>query len=178
MAERAGTELDKTNEVNASIEDVLSSASCEPGPDVCRGISDRTERPGDLIPVLQSVQARLGYLPPATFAKVARHLNTPESAVYGVATFYAQFHLTPQGRHKIKVCCGTACHVRGSGKIMSAVEKRLGIGAGETTSDLAFSLERVACFGSCALAPVVVVDEKVHGRMTPKKMLKAMEDIA
>ncbi len=130
-----------------------------------------------LIPALQAVQEKVGYLPPVSFEKVAAHFNVPESTIYGVATFYAQFHLTPQGRHRIKVCCGTACHVRGSGGIMSAVCRRLGIEPGETTSDLDFSLERVACFGSCALAPVVVADGKVHGRMTPEKTLKLVKSL-
>ena len=133
--------------------------------------------PSGLIPALQAVQEKVGYLPPVAFENVARHFNVPESTVYGVATFFAQFHLTPQGRHRVKVCCGTACHVRGSGRIMSAVQKKLGIGPGETTSDLAFSLERVACFGSCALAPVVVADDEVHGRMTPDKALKLIKSM-
>jgi len=130
-----------------------------------------------IIPALQAVQERLGYLSPESFGKVAGHFNVPESAVYGVATFYAQFHLTRQGRHRVRVCRGTACHVRGSARILSTVEKRLGIRPGETTPDYAFTLERVACFGSCALAPVVVVDDKVHGRMTVSKALKLIEGL-
>ncbi len=129
-----------------------------------------------MIPALQAVQEKVGYLPPEAFAKVARHFNVPESTVFGVVTFYAQFYLTRQGRHKIKVCRGTACHVRGSATILSAIAKRLGIESGETTPDYAFTLERVACFGSCALAPVVVVDDDVHGRMTPKKTLKLLDE--
>ena len=134
---------------------------------------DRSE----LIPALQAVQGKLGYLLPETFKRAGLHFNVPESTVYGVATFYAQFHLTRQGKHNIKVCRGTACHVRGSARIMSAVRKRLGIGPGETTPDYMFALERVACFGSCALAPVVVVDGKVHGRMTPEKALRIVEPL-
>lgn len=133
--------------------------------------------PSGLIPALQTVQEEVGYLPPVVFEKVARHFNVPESTVYGIATFYAQFYLTRQGRHKIKVCRGTACHVRGSGRIQSAVRKRLGIAPGETTPDYEFTLERVACFGSCALAPVVVIDGKVYGRMTPEKTLKLVENL-
>jgi len=123
----------------------------------------------ELIPILQDVQSVLGYLPPAALAAVAKFLRVPESVVYGVVTFYAQFYLTRQGKHKIRVCQGTACHVRGSKRIMDTVRKRLGIGPGETTEDYSFTLERVACLGSCALAPVVVADDKVHGAMTVAK---------
>lgn len=131
----------------------------------------------ELIPILQAIQAELGYIPPQAMRRTAAHLRIPESAVYGVVTFYAQFYLTRQGRHKVKVCQGTACHVRGGRSIMRAVKKKLGIGPGETTPDYEFSLERVACFGSCALAPVVVVDGKVHGRMTPQQVGHLLENI-
>jgi len=123
----------------------------------------------ELIPVLQDVQEKLGYLPREALSAVSRFFNVPESVVFGVTTFYAQFYLTRQGKHKIKVCRGTACHVRGGRRIMHAVQRKLGIKAGETTEDYEFSLERVACFGSCALAPVVVIDGKVNGRMTTQK---------
>ena len=136
----------------------------------------RGER-GELIPILQDVQEALGYIPAEAMKETARFLRVPESAVYGVVTFYAQFHLTRQGRHKIKVCQGTACHVRGGRRIMRAVKKKLGLGPGETTEDYEFSLERVACFGSCALAPVIVIDGRVHGRMTPQKAEKLLENI-
>lgn len=130
----------------------------------------------ELIPVLQDVQEKLGYLPREALVSVSRFLNLPESVVFGVATFYAQFYLTRQGKHKVKVCRGTACHVRGGGRIMQAVQRKLGIKPGETTDDYEFSLERVACFGSCALAPVVVIDGKVHGRMTSRKVEKLIEE--
>lgn len=131
----------------------------------------------ELIPILQDVQAAFGYVPREAMTKTARFLNIPESSVYGVVTFYAQFYRTRQGKHKIRVCQGTACHVRGGRRIMQAVEKNLGINPGETTADYKFSLERVACFGSCALAPVMVVDGKVHGRMTPQKAKKILESL-
>jgi NADH-quinone oxidoreductase subunit E len=131
----------------------------------------------ELIPVLQDVQGELGYLPPEAMSSVSEFLNVPESVVYGVATFYAQFYLTRQGKHRIKVCRGTACHVRDKYGLMQALERKLGIKPGGTTADYKFSLERVACFGSCALAPVVVIDGKVYGRMTPKKIEKALEGI-
>ncbi|MHC5057072.1 MAG: NADH-quinone oxidoreductase subunit NuoE [Planctomycetota bacterium] len=131
----------------------------------------------ELIPILQKVQAELGYLPGSAMTEIARFTGVPESRVYGVASFYAQFYLERQGRHRIKVCRGTACHVRGSARIMSALGEKLGIACGETTPDYAFTLERVACFGSCALAPVVVVDDKVYGRMTPEKTVKLLDGL-
>ena len=133
--------------------------------------------PSELIPALQAVQGRLGYLPPEALRRIAKFFGLPESTVYGIATFYAQFYLKRQGRHKIKVCRGTACHVRGSKKIMTALRKKLGIKPGETTPDYEFTLERVACFGACALAPVVVVDDEVHGKMNAQKTLKAIKKL-
>lgn len=131
----------------------------------------------ELIPILQDIQDVFGYIPEDAMAETARFLGVRPSAVYGVVTFYAQFYLTRQGKHRVKVCQGTACHVRGGRSIMRAVRKKLGIKAGQTTEDYQFSLEKVACFGSCALAPVVVVDGKVHGRMTPRRAEKLLEEI-
>ena len=128
----------------------------------------------NLVPILQDVQGQLGYLPEVAVSQVASHLDLSENDVFGVATFYTQFRFTPPGKHCIKVCQGTACHVRGSALIVEEVSRRLGVAAGETTRDLKFSLERVACYGSCALAPVVVIDDKVHARMTPKKTAEAI----
>jgi NADH-quinone oxidoreductase subunit E len=124
---------------------------------------------GPLIPVLQKVQERLGYLSEEAVNKVAKALKVSESEIFGVASFYAQFRFTRPGEHRIKVCLGTACHVRGGGLIMEAIERELGVEAGGTTPDYKFTLERVACFGSCALAPVIVTGKKVHGKMTPAK---------
>ena len=115
------------------------------------------------------MQQELGYLSEEAISEIARFLNLSENEVFGVASFYAQFRFTRPGEHSIKVCLGTACHVRGGERIMEAMERELGISAGETTGDYKFSLERVACFGSCALAPVMVIDNKVSGRMTPGK---------
>ena len=125
---------------------------------------------GELIPILQAAQERFGYLPEEVIAKIAKFLQLPPSAVYGVSTFYAQFKFTPTGKKMIKVCRGTACHVRGASRILQELEKELGIKPGGTTEDLEYSLETIACFGSCALAPVIVVDKTVYGRMTPKKV--------
>ena len=124
----------------------------------------------ELIPILQEAQEQFGYLPLEVMSEIARFLRIPESAVFGVSTFYAQFKFTPVGRQVVKVCRGTACHVRGATRILEEVEKQLGIKAGETTEDLEYSLETIACFGSCALAPVMVRDEDVYGRMTPAKV--------
>ncbi len=124
----------------------------------------------DLIPVLQSAQEKLGYLSEEVMAEIARFLRLPASTVYGVGTFYAQFKFQPIGRRVVKVCRGTACHVRGAERILQEMETRLKIKPGETTSDREYSLETIACFGSCALAPVMVVDKTVYGRMTPKKV--------
>ena len=125
----------------------------------------------ELIPLLQQVQQVFGYLPELAMKGVAKFLKLPESTVFGVSTFYAQFKLVPTGRNVIRVCRGTACHVRGGARILREVEKHLGIKPGESTPDLEYCLETVACFGACALAPVMVVNGKVHGRMT-KAMVK------
>jgi NADH-quinone oxidoreductase subunit E len=124
---------------------------------------------GALIPVLQKVQEKLGYLPEEAVSEIAKFLRVSESDVFGVASFYAQFRFTRPGEHNVRVCLGTACHVRGGARIMETTQKELGIQPGGTTADYKFSLERVACFGSCALAPVMVVDKRVYGRMVPAK---------
>ena len=108
--------------------------------------------------------------------QVARFLQIPESTVFGVGTFYAQFKFFPTGKKKVRLCRGTACHVRGAPRILEEVEKYLGIKQGDTTDDLEYSLETIACFGSCALAPVMVVDDNVYGRMTPKKASQILDD--
>ncbi len=139
-------------------------------------LSHHSANRDELIPILQEVQEALGYLPQEAMQKVARFLHLPESAVFGVSTFYAQFKFFPTGKKKVRLCRGTACHVRGAPHILEEVEKRLGIKPGETTDDLEYSLETIACFGSCALAPVMVVDDNVYGRMTPKKVAQILGD--
>jgi len=123
-----------------------------------------------LIPILQMVQQTCSYLPPRTLEAVAEHLEVSLAEIYGVATFYNQFRFHPPGRHQIKVCLGTACHVVGGDIILENFERKLGIKDGETTPDLEFGLERVACVGCCALAPVAVVDETTYGHMAPSKV--------
>ena len=128
-----------------------------------------------LIPALQAVQEKLGYLPPETFEEIAELANVSANTAYGVASFYAQFRFVKPGEHMIKVCLGTACHVCGSGRIVDALERDLGICQGETTEDEKFSLESVRCFGSCALAPVMVVDDEVYGQVTGPKSLEILK---
>ncbi len=124
---------------------------------------------GATIPVLQKVQEELGYLTEEAISEIANFLGLSKNEVYGVASFYAQFRFERQGEHIIKVCQGTACHVRGGRRILDTVKHELGIQPGETREDYKFSLETVTCFGACALAPVMVVDKTVNGRMTTVK---------
>ena len=131
----------------------------------------------ELIPILQQVQQIFGYLPEPAMKRIARFLKLPESTVFGVGTFYAQFKLVPSGRNIVKVCRGTACHVRGAASILGEVEKQLGIKSGESTPDLEYSLEAIACFGSCALAPVMVIGNNVYGRMTPTKVKEVLANV-
>ncbi|MBI2849557.1 MAG: NADH-quinone oxidoreductase subunit NuoE [Chloroflexi bacterium] len=125
---------------------------------------------GATIPVLQKVQEELGYLPEDVIPEVANILGISKNEVYGVATFYAQFRFERPGEHTVKCCQGTACYVQGAPRIIDAVEDELKLTGGKiTTDDYKFSLERVACFGACALAPVMVVDNTVYGKLTPAK---------
>ena len=123
-----------------------------------------------IITILQKVQSEFGYLSRDVMSTIAKQLRIPEIDVFGVATFYAQFRFNKPGRHSIKICEGTACHVRGGIAIMQAIDRELHIGHGETTEDGLFSLERVACLGCCALAPVLVVDNNVYGSCTTAKV--------
>ena len=132
---------------------------------------------GATIPVLQKVQEELGYLSEEAISEIANFLGQSNNEIYGVATFYAQFRFERQGEHTIKCCQGTACYVQGGQRILEAVEQKLDIPHGKTTTkDYKFSLERVACFGSCALAPVMVVDKTVYGRMTPDKARQILNE--
>jgi NADH-quinone oxidoreductase subunit E len=132
-------------------------------------------REDELIPILQQVQQAFGYLPEPIMKKIAKFLQLPESTVFGVGTFYAQFKLVPSGRNIIRVCRGTACHVRGGARILREVEKHLGIKPGESSPDLEYCLETVACIGACALAPTMVVNNETHGQMTTKKAAEVLE---
>lgn len=134
-------------------------------------------RSDELIPMLQRVQRTLGYLPERALVEIAHLTRLPTATVFGVATFYEQFRFHPVGKHIIRVCRGTACHVRGSDRILEDIETRFELAPGGTSDDRLFTLETVACFGSCALAPVVLVDDSVKGRMNPAKTREVLEGI-
>ncbi len=134
-------------------------------------------RRGRLIPALAAAQEEYGYLPEDAIAEIARAMDLSESEVYGVATFYAQFRFTPPGEHTLKVCLGTACHVRGGERILEALKKRYRVSPGETTSGGKLALERVACLGCCALAPVVVLDDEIYGKMTPERVQDIVDEL-
>jgi NADH-quinone oxidoreductase subunit E len=129
----------------------------------------------NLIPILQKVQEAESFISEEALAEISRHLSISENDIYSVASFYSQFRFNRPGDHTIKVCLGTACHVIGGERIAESVERELGIKPGQTTDDFRFSMERVACFGCCALAPVMVIDEDVYSRMTPVKVREILE---
>jgi NADH-quinone oxidoreductase subunit E len=131
--------------------------------------------PADLIPALQRIQATDGYLSPDSVRRLSRRLRISENEIHGVATFFAQFRFTPPGRHTIKVCLGTACHVKGGEQILDVVRRRLEVEPGGTTADREYQLERVACLGCCALAPVLSIDAKIHSQTS---VLKVQELLA
>ena len=124
--------------------------------------------PGALMPVLHEAQTIYGYLPAEVQTVIAEHLNIPLAEVYGVATFYSQFTLQPKGKHQISVCLGTACYVKGSDKVLEAIERELRITCGECTPDKKFSIDSCRCVGACGLAPVMIVDGEVYGKLTEK----------
>jgi NADH-quinone oxidoreductase subunit E len=128
-----------------------------------------------LIAILQEIEELYGYLPAWTLKHVSEKLNVPLIQVYGVASFYDAFHLTPRGKHLIRVCLGTACYLRGSSRVLEALEKELCIKDGETTPDLEFSLQSVRCLGTCALAPVIVIGERYFDKMTPTKVYSVLK---
>ena len=132
--------------------------------------------PADLVPVLQRTQEAFGYLSPDAVRRVARWLKLSESDVFGVATFYAQFRFSPPGRHRLRVCLGTACHVKGGVQMLETLERRLQVGAGETTPDGEYDLERVVCLGCCALAPVVTMDDAIYGQMSGLRLQGLLDE--
>jgi len=137
-------------------------------------LSQYSGESSDLISILQEAQEKFGYLPEGVMQRVAKFLRLTDNMVYGVSTFYAQFKFVPTGRKKVTVCRGTACHVRGGARILREIEKRLGIKPGETTDDMEYSLETVACIGACALAPTMRVGNETYGQMTTKKVAEAL----
>jgi NADH-quinone oxidoreductase subunit E len=130
-----------------------------------------------LIPILQRVQQEFGYLREEDLLRIARFIGVPESQVFAVATFYAQFRFTPIGKKHVMVCRGTACHVRGAPRILQEIERQLGIKEGETTPDLEYSLESVACIGACGLSPCIMINKKVAAKLTPKKVAQVLRKV-
>ncbi len=150
--------------------DVLTSEEKAILADIQQYLSESKRDRSRLIPVLQYIQARLAYIPYQSIALVAAHFNLAPAEVYGVASFYNQFRFNPPGKYPVKVCLGTACHVKGADIILENFERKLEIKEGETTPDREFGIERVACVGCCALAPVALLGESVHGNMAPSKV--------
>jgi len=130
---------------------------------------------GALIPILQEMQESYGYLSEELLAKIGKRLHIPLSRIYGVVSFYAQFYTTPRGRYIVRVCRGTACHVRGGKNIRKAVQQFLSIGENETTPDFKFTFETVACLGACALSPVLLVNKNYYGKLTPAKVEQVLK---
>ena len=141
-------------------------------------IDDWSGKEGALIPVLQSAQNLLGYLPKEIMVHISEKLNTPLSQVTGVVSFYSWFSTVPRGKHLVRVCLGTACYVRGGQEVLSAMKNALGIDVGETTEDRQFSLEVGRCFGACGLAPVVMIDEDTHQRVKPSRIKELLSAYA
>jgi NADH-quinone oxidoreductase subunit E len=139
---------------------------------LCSILSSYTGNKDELIPILQRVQSEIGYLPKEAMVKIAKFIGLPESRVYAVASFYAQFRFSPVGRKRVMVCRGTACHVRGASRILEELERTLGIKEGETTPDLEYTLESVACIGCCALSPCMMINKKVYAKLTQAKIRK------
>ena len=150
-------------EINALLDDLCPAAS-----------TDEVH----MIGLLQEIQERLGYLPPQALLELSRRTRTPLSRIYGIVSFYAQFYTEPRGRHTVRCCRGTACHVRGGKRVIDTVRNILGIEDGETTADMMFSFETVACLGACALSPVVVVDGMYYGKATARRIEEVLDQVA
>ncbi len=140
-------------------------------------IDNYYKKEGNIISLLQDTQAAFRYIPEDAVDILSERLNIPESTFFGITTFYGQFYLNKPGDHIVKVCRGTACHVKGSERISDDIRASLNVGVGETTDDGKFTVEHVACVGACARAPLFVVDKDVFGKMTPTKALKIIKDI-
>ena len=145
---------------------------------VCTILNHHGRRPSGLIPILQAIQHEYQYLPEEVLTYVATSLDVPPARVFGVATFYAHFALAPKGKHVIRMCDGTACHVKQSLPVLSALRSKLGTSEkNKTTPDMLFTVETVACLGACGLAPVVVIDEQVYGQITPERAVALVDEI-
>jgi len=140
-------------------------------------LEDYKTQKGAVIPALQKAQEIYGWLPPEVLRLVANQMSVSLSQIYGVATFYSQFYLQRRGRHIVRQCDGTACHVRGAARIIESVEKHLGIQAGDTTPDYKYTYEVVYCLGSCGLSPVAMIDDRVVGHLVPEKMIELIDEL-
>ena len=140
-------------------------------------LSSYKSKSSELIPILLEVQANFGYLPEEAILLIARFLDITEGKIYSLASFYAQFRLTPLGRQQVAICRGTACHIRGAPKLLDEIEETIGIKEGETTSDREYTLETVACIGCCALAPCLRINNNVHGEVTPERARKLFHNV-
>lgn len=138
-------------------------------------LENHDRKPEELIPILQDVQKELGYVSAEAVRLISRYLRISENQIFGVSSFYAQFRFTPPGRHSIKVCLGTACHVRGGANVLDTLETGLDCQCGETTADGRFDLDRVACLGCCALSPVVSIDNKIFSRVSVNKLSELLK---
>ena len=134
-------------------------------------------QPGAVIPALQEIQDAYGYIPPAAIERIAENIGVPSSEIYGIVTFYSQFRLEPVGENLIKVCHGTACHLSGAERIAQAIAQATGAEEGETSRDGKFTVERVACLGCCSLAPCTMINNEVHGRLTPESISKIVGQV-
>ncbi len=144
---------------------------------ICKKILDKYyKEDGNVVSILQSMQEKFGYIPNDAVYWFAKELNIPASNFFGVATFYSQFHLKPRGRHIITACCGTACHVKGADPVVNRIKAELALAEDqETTSDMQFTFESVACIGACSLAPVIKVNKKIYGSVSPDKATEIVD---
>lgn len=146
--------------------------------DLERIYQENRGRKGNIIPVLQQLQETFGYVPEEAVDWMAERMDVPRSTFFGVATFYAQFSFEPKGKNIITVCCGTACHVKGAEKILSRAVNEIGLAAGSsTTEDMNFTLEKVACLGTCSMAPAVLINKKMHGGMSADKVARQINSL-
>ena len=150
-----------------------ASLDTAPALEICESMGQITS--DSLIPILQQIQDAYGYLPAEILLEVSRQTGLNASQMYGVATFYEQFHLKPRGRHTIKCCRGTACHVRGGRDIISALERELDVEEGQTTEDMRFTFETVACLGTCFLAPVIMINDDYYGHVKASKIKSILD---
>ena len=156
-------------------EELLKEFTADQISSLDRVIEEGMGKPGSLIPVMEEAQTVLGFLPTPVLKRIARGLDIPLSGVYGVATFYSFFTMTPRGKHTVRVCLGTACYVLGGKRIAEVIEKEFDVEEGGTTKDRLFTFEAVRCLGACGLGPVVVIDDDVHGRVKPSEIKKIMQ---